>query len=79
VGWAGPITAETARRLAGAARVHRSSTGPDGLPLDTGREHRTGTVGIRRDRRHRDPGTTTWRTFRPDGSRIEARPPPSRR
>jgi hypothetical protein len=54
LGWAGPITAETARRLACDATVHRIITGPDGLPLDTGREQRTATAGIRRAVEHRD-------------------------
>ena len=41
LGWAGPITAETARRLACDAQVARIITGPDGLPLDVGRAQRT--------------------------------------
>jgi hypothetical protein len=131
LGWAGPITPETARRLACDATVHRIITGPDGLPLDAGREQRTATAGIRRavehrDRHcvftgcdalpawcdihhvrhwahgghtsaensallcerhhtacheggfrvHRDPGTTRWHTFRPDGSQITSRAGP---
>ncbi len=54
LGWAGPITPETARRLACDAGVHRILTGPDGLPLDTGREQRTASAGIRRAVEHRD-------------------------
>ncbi len=54
LGWAGPITAETARRLACDARVHRIIAGPDGLPLDVGREQRTASAGIRRAVEHRD-------------------------
>ncbi|HEY4603495.1 MAG TPA: DUF222 domain-containing protein [Blastococcus sp.] len=46
--FAGPITAETARRLACDANVVRVITGPDGLPLDTGRAQRTATAAIRR-------------------------------
>jgi hypothetical protein len=131
LGWAGPITPETARRLACDAGVHRIITGPDGLPLDTGREQRTATAGIRRAvehrdqhcvfescdalpewcdvhhvrhwahgghtsvensallcerhhtacheggfRVHRDPGTSRWRTFRPDGSQVSSRAGP---
>jgi hypothetical protein len=131
LGWAGPITPETARRLACDAAVHRIITGPDGLPLDVGRTQRTATAGIRRavehrdahcvftgcdalpawcdlhhvrhwahggatnaensallcERHHtacheggfrvaRDPGTTHWRTFRPDGSPITSRAGP---
>jgi hypothetical protein len=44
----GPIGAETARRLACDASVVRIITGPDGLPLDVGREQRTATTAIRR-------------------------------
>jgi hypothetical protein len=48
LGWAGPINPETARRLACDAGVSRIITGPSGLPLDSGREQRTATAGIRR-------------------------------
>jgi hypothetical protein len=48
LGWAGPITPETARRLACDAGVVRVITGPDGLPLDVGRAQRTATAAIRR-------------------------------
>ncbi|RZU33752.1 HNH endonuclease signature motif containing protein [Blastococcus saxobsidens] len=48
LGWAGPINPETARRLACDAGVSRILTGPNGLPLDVGREQRTSTAGIRR-------------------------------
>ena len=46
--FAGPICAETARRLACDASVVRITIGPDGLPLDVGREQRTATTAIRR-------------------------------
>ena len=46
--FAGPIGAETARRLACDASVVRIITGPDGLPLDVGHEQRTATTAIRR-------------------------------
>ena len=46
--WAGPITPETARRLACDAGVARVITGPTGLPLDVGREQRTASAAIRR-------------------------------
>jgi hypothetical protein len=46
--WAGPITPETARRLACDAKVVRIITGPNGLPLDVGREQRTASAAIRR-------------------------------
>jgi hypothetical protein len=46
--FAGPITAETARRLACDASVLRIITGPDGLPLDVGRAQRTASAAIRR-------------------------------
>jgi hypothetical protein len=46
--FAGPITAETARRIACDASVVRVLTGPSGLPLDVGREQRTSNAGIRR-------------------------------
>jgi len=48
LGWAGPITPETARRLACDASVVRLITGPDGLPLDVGRAQRTASAAIRR-------------------------------
>jgi hypothetical protein len=126
----GPIGAETARRLACDASVVRIITGPDGLPLDVGREQRTATTAIRRalasrdmhcvfagcrapaawcdvhhvihwahggvtscengallcERHHtavheggfdvaRDPGTSIWHTYRPDGSEVLIRGP----
>jgi hypothetical protein len=46
--FAGPITPETARRLACDSGVVRVITGPDGLPLDVGRAQRTATAAIRR-------------------------------
>lgn len=46
--WSGPITPETARRLACDAGVARIITGPDGLPLDVGRAQRTASAAIRR-------------------------------
>jgi hypothetical protein len=128
--FAGPICAETARRLACDAGVRRIVTGPDGLPLDVGREQRTASTAIRcavvaRDvhcvfagcrapaawcdvhhvihwahggvtscengallceRHHtavheggfdvaRDPGTSIWHTYRPDGSEVVIRGP----
>ncbi|WNV76963.1 HNH endonuclease signature motif containing protein [Geodermatophilus sp. DSM 44513] len=54
LGWAGPITPETARRLACDAAVARVITGPDGLPLDVGRAQRTATTAIRRAVETRD-------------------------
>jgi hypothetical protein len=48
LGWAGPVTPETARRLACDASVARIITGPDGLPLDVGRAQRTASAAIRR-------------------------------
>ncbi|WP_167760632.1 HNH endonuclease signature motif containing protein [Blastococcus sp. CT_GayMR16] len=126
--FAGPITPETARRLACDAAVVRMLTDPAGLPIDVGREQRTATAAIRRavelrdghcvlsgcavpaawcdvhhvihwahggptscengallcERHHtavheggfgiaRDPGTTFWHTYRPDGSEIRIR------
>jgi hypothetical protein len=131
LGWAGPITPETARRLACDASVVRIITGPDGLPLDVGRAQRTVTAAIRRavevrdgrcvfagcdappewcdvhhvvhwahggptscdngallcERHHtscheggftirRDPGTSRWHTYRPDGSEVRSRAGP---
>jgi hypothetical protein len=52
--WAGPITPETARRLACDSLVARVITGPDGLPLDVGRAQRTATAGVRRAVETRD-------------------------
>jgi hypothetical protein len=54
LGWAGPITPETARRLACDSSVARIITGPDGLPLDVGRAQRTATAAIRRAVEQRD-------------------------
>jgi Domain of unknown function (DUF222) len=129
--FAGPITPETARRVACDASVVRIITGPDGLPLDVGRAQRTATAAIRKaveardghcvfiwcgappewcdvhhvihwahggptscengallcERHHtacheggfrvaRDPGTSQWRTYRPDGTEIRPRGDP---
>ena len=52
--FAGPITAETARRLACDASVVRILTDPAGLPLDVGREQRCATAAIRRAVEERD-------------------------
>jgi hypothetical protein len=52
--WAGPITPETARRLACDAGVVRLLTDPAGLPLDVGREERCATTAIRRALELRD-------------------------
>ena len=52
--FAGPITPETARRLACDAGVVRVLTGPAGLPIDVGREQRTATAAIRRGIELRD-------------------------
>ncbi|MGR6966637.1 DUF222 domain-containing protein [Geodermatophilus sp. URMC 61] len=131
LGWAGPITPETVRRLACDAAVVRVITGPDGLPLDVGRAQRTVTAAIRRavevrdkhcvfagcdalpewcdvhhvvhwafggptscdngallcERHHtacheggfavsRGPGTSRWRTYRPDGTEVLSRAGP---
>ena len=131
LGWTGPITPETARRLACDASVVRVISGPDGLPLDVGRAQRTASAAIRRavevrdghcvfagcdappewcdvhhvvhwafggptscdngallcERHHtacheggfavsRDAGTSTWRTWRPDGTEVLSRAGP---
>jgi hypothetical protein len=52
--FAGPITAETARRLACDAGVVRILTDPAGLPLDVGQEQRCATTAIRRALELRD-------------------------
>jgi hypothetical protein len=52
--FAGPITPETARRLACDAGVVRMLTDPAGLPLDVGQEQRTATAAIRRSLELRD-------------------------
>jgi len=52
--FAGPITAETARRLACDAGVVRLLTDPAGLPLDVGQEQRCGTAAIRKALELRD-------------------------
>jgi hypothetical protein len=126
--FAGPISAETARRIACDAGVSRIIVGPNSLPLDVGREQRLFPVGIRRaieerdrhcvfvgcsappawcdihhvdhwawggetscetgalvcEQHHtavheggfrvaREPGTTVWHTYRPDGSELTVR------
>jgi hypothetical protein len=52
--FAGPITPETARRLACDAVAVRILTDPAGLPLDVGREQRCATAAIRRALELRD-------------------------
>jgi hypothetical protein len=52
--FAGPIPAETARRIACDAGVSRILTGPNSLPTDVGREQRTAPAGIRRAVEARD-------------------------
>jgi hypothetical protein len=52
--FAGPITPETARRIACDAGIVRILTGPHGLPLDVGREQRSATAAIRRAAEERD-------------------------
>ncbi len=52
--FAGPIPAETARRIACDTGVFRIITGPDSLPTDVGREQRTAPAGIRRAVEARD-------------------------
>jgi hypothetical protein len=52
--FAGPITPETARRLACDASVVRMLTDPAGLPLDVGQEQRCATAAIRRALELRD-------------------------
>jgi hypothetical protein len=52
--FAGPITPETARRIACDSSVVRVITGPDGLPLDVGRAQRTASAAIRRAVEARD-------------------------
>ena len=52
--FAGPISAETARRIACDAGVSRILTGPNSLPLDVGQEQRSAPAGIRRATEERD-------------------------
>ena len=52
--FAGPICAETARRLACDAGVVRVLTDPSGLPLDVGQAQRSATAAIRRGIEARD-------------------------
>src|SRR3954451_1552488 len=52
--FAGPIPAETARRIACDAGVSRILTGPNSLPTDVGREQRSPTAGVRRAVEERD-------------------------
>ena len=52
--FAGPVSAETARRLACDAGVSRILTGPNSLPMDVGQEQRSAPAGIRRATEERD-------------------------
>jgi hypothetical protein len=52
--FAGPIPAETARRIACDAGVSRIVVGPNSLPMDLGREQRSAPAGIRRSVEERD-------------------------
>jgi hypothetical protein len=52
--FAGPISAETARRIACDAGVSRIHTGPNSLPMDVGQEQRSAPAGIRRATEERD-------------------------
>jgi hypothetical protein len=52
--FAGPIPAETARRIACDAGVSRIVVGPNSLPMDVGREQRSAPAGIRRSVEERD-------------------------
>ena len=52
--FAGPVPAETARRIACDAGVSRILMGANGLPLDVGREQRSAPAGIRRAIEERD-------------------------
>ena len=52
--FAGPIPAETARRIACDAGVSRILVGPNSLPTDVGREQRSAPAGIRRAIEERD-------------------------
>jgi hypothetical protein len=85
LGWAGPLTPETARRLACDAlpewcdvhhevhSVHGGPTSRDNGALLCERHHiavHDGGFQVRRD-----PGTSRRRTHRPDGSQITVRPP----
>jgi hypothetical protein len=63
LGWGGPISAATVRRIACDAGITRIITDPAGVPLDVGREHRTVTAGqwaalVARDRGCAFPGCT---------------------
>jgi hypothetical protein len=52
--FAGPITAETARRIACDAGVSRILIGPNSLPMDVGQQQRSAPAGIRRATEERD-------------------------
>ncbi len=63
LGFGGPISAATARRIGCHAGITRIITGPAGVPLDVGRESRTVTAGqwaalVARDRGCAFPGCT---------------------
>ena len=71
--FAGPITPETARRLACDAGVVRMLTDPAGLPLDVGQEQRSATAAIRRGHRAARRALRVHRLHRP--GRLVRRPP----
>jgi hypothetical protein len=85
LGWAGPLTPETARRLACDAlpewcdvhhevhSVHGGPTSCDNGALLCERHHIAVHDGAFQGRR--DPGTSRRHTHRPDGSQITVRPP----
>ncbi|CAN5424938.1 hypothetical protein BH10ACT1_BH10ACT1_43090 [soil metagenome] len=56
--WSGPITGETARRMACDAGITRVITGPNSEPLDVGRLHHAPTRAQRRALAVRDRGCT---------------------
>ncbi len=69
--WAGPVTAETARRLSCDANIRRIILGPDSQPLDVGRAKRLVTPAQRAALTARDGGCS-W--LSPNNARC-TRPP----
>lgn len=65
--WAGPLSAEAARRLACDARVIPMVLGGEGQPLDVGRSSYTATAAIRRALTARDQGCAFVGCDRPPG------------
>jgi hypothetical protein len=75
--WSGPLPIGEIRRLLDDASISRIITGPDSLPIDTGRATRNVTIGVWRALVARDQGCTVAGCGAPpawcDGAHIDQR------